>query len=364
MSGDVEARVHWSRSICKQPGNYIGWPTVARKSDGELLAVFSGDRETHICPYGKTQMVRSRDGGETWTHAETINSTPLDDRDAGIVVMRSGTIVVSWFTSPTWENIERFRERAGASTARAWERHCDKISLEARQRWLGQWTRRSTDGGHTWEPEVDSKVSAPHGPIELHDGRLLYVGNSDLHGSAAPAAAESTDEGRSWQLIGAIPVPKEYAEELPYHEPHTVETADGQLVCLWRHQPSDRPAEEHFMQQSESADGGRTWTVVHPTPMWGYPAHLVRLHSGDILATYGVRRPLFGQRACISRDGGKTWDINGEIILRDDAPNGDLGYPATIELEPGELLTIYYQIDLPGEKTSLIATRWSLGTAS
>ena len=104
--------------------------------------------------------------------------------------------------------------------------------------------------------------------------------------------------------------------------------------------------------------------MVHPTPMWGYPPHLVRLHSGDLLATYGVRRSPYGQRGCISHDGGKSWDIDNEIILRDDAPNGDLEYPATIELEPGELLTIYYQIDQPGEKTSLIATRWSLGTAS
>ena len=68
----------------------------------------------------------------------------------------------------------------------------------------------------------------------------------------------------------------------------------------------------------------------------------------------------FGQRACLSYDGGRTWDIDNEIILRDDAPNGDLGYPSTVELAPGELLSIYYQIDQIGEKTCFIATRWSL----
>ena len=31
-----------------------------------------------------------------------------------------------------------------------------------------------------------------------------------------------------------------------------------------------------------------------------------------------------------------------------------------MELVPGELLTVYYQVDKPGEKTSLMATRWSL----
>jgi len=38
----------------------------------------------------------------------------------------------------------------------------------------------------------------------------------------------------------------------------------------------------------------------------------------------------------------------------------DLGYPASLEIEPGELLTVYYQIDKLGEKTSLMATRWSI----
>ena len=57
------------------------------------------------------------------------------------------------------------------------------------------------------------------------------------------------------------------------------------------------------------------------------------------------------------------------IVLRDDGPEldlgwppgWDLGYPATVEMEPGELLTVYYQIDPPDHKPSIQATRWSLG---
>ncbi len=29
----------WTRVICKQPGRYIGWPTITRTRAGELLAV-------------------------------------------------------------------------------------------------------------------------------------------------------------------------------------------------------------------------------------------------------------------------------------------------------------------------------------
>ena len=75
------------------------------------------------------------------------------------------------------------------------------------------------------------------------------------------------------------------------------------------------------------------------------------------------------QRACLSHDGGATRDVESEIMLRDDGPEldlgwppgWDLGYPATVEIEPDELLTVYYQIDLPDYKPSIQATRWSLG---
>ena len=359
-SPTIEAKVHWSRVICKEPGDYIGWPTVARKDDGELLAVFSGDREAHWCPYGKTEVVRSRDGGETWSEPETINNTPLDDRDAGIVVLRSGAIVMSWFTAPTWDNLERRRERVGDQAVDAWRRHCDKIADDVRRRWLGQWTRRSTDGGATWEAEVDSIASAPHGPIELSDGRLLYVGTANLDGRPALASVESTDEGRSWQVIGEMPVPEEDVDDLTYYEPHSVELEGGRIVCLWRYHPKAPPRDDAYMRQTESNDGGKMWSVTHPTPMWGYPPHLVRLHAGILLASYGRRKAPFGQRVCLSHDGGETWDIENELVLRADAANGDLGYPSTVELEPAELLTVYYQIDQPDEKTSLMATRWSV----
>ena len=111
-----------SRVICKQPGRYIGWPTIARRADGELLVSFSGDREAHVCPFGKTQMVRSRDGGKTWTKPETTNNTPLDDRDSGVLVTRKGTILVTWFTSLAFEQHD-YREAYGDRLA------CDEVAV-------------------------------------------------------------------------------------------------------------------------------------------------------------------------------------------------------------------------------------------
>ena len=119
--------IHWSKPICKEPDDYLGWGTIARKDDGELLAVFSGRRESHWCPYGVNEIIRSSDDGETWSDPEIINNTPLDDRDTGLLVMRSGVVIMSWFTGAGWQDLERYRERTDDRTISAWERHYKKI---------------------------------------------------------------------------------------------------------------------------------------------------------------------------------------------------------------------------------------------
>jgi len=346
--------------ICKQPGRYIGWPTIVRAADGELLIAFSGDRESHVCPFGKTQLVRSRDGGKTWSAPETINDTPLDDRDAGILVSSKGTVLVTWFTSLAFEEIAGLKK----SVEGPWRDPIARITSNDRTKWLGNWIRRSADGGKAWGEFIDSLVSAPHGPIELKDGRQLYLGINQRVGSyksAEPppgqriAAAESRDDGRTWSRIGFVPIPKGVGSG-GFHEPHVVETGDGKLVGMIRHhgQPGDQ-----VLWQTESADGGKTWTEARPTAIWGLPPHLIRLRDGRLLVSYGHRRPPFGERGCLSRDGGATWDLAHEILIQD-APNGDLGYPASIQLDDETVLTIYYQIDRPGEKTCLMGTVWKL----
>jgi hypothetical protein len=351
--------------ICKQPGRYIGWPTIARRADGELLVAFSGDREAHVCPFGKTQLVRSGDGGKTWSEPVTINNTPLDDRDAGVLVTRKGTILVTWFTSLAFEEYSSLRKRREGP----WRGHIAKIADDDRKKWHGNWLRRSTDAGKTWGDTIDTIVTAPHGCVELADGRLLYLGinyqgrpgraERRLEGPLAKErllAVESRDDGQSWTAIGYVPIPKGVGHG-GFHEPHVVETAEGKLVGMIRHhgQPGDQ-----VLWQTESADGGRTWTETRPTKIWGLPPYLIRLRDGRLLVTYGHRRRKFGQRACISHDGGKTWGYENEILIRDDAPNGDLGYPASIQMDDETILTIYYQIDKPGEKTCLMGTFWKL----
>ena len=343
--------------ICKQEGRYIGWPTVARTAEGDLLVAFSGDRDLHVCPFGRTFTVRSTDDGATWSSPELVNDTPLDDRDAGLLVLRSGTVLLTWFTSVAFE-IPGLRWQGEFEQAPApWRKHMAGITTADRQQWLNVWSRRSTDHGRTWEEPVAMAGTSPHGPCQLEDGRVLHMGSLKYVDRSRAVVEEPLDEGRSWRIIAEVPIPHSIR---PHElcEPHICQTSDGRLIALFRWEPPDD--ETCGLWQSESCDGGRTWDEPAPTKMRGHPPHLLRLGDGRILASYGNRRPPYGEMACLSRDGGNTWDHECEILICA-GPNGDLGYPSSVELRNGRILTVFYQIDQPGEKTCLMGAVWTTG---
>ena len=344
-----------SSVICKQPGRYMGWPTIDRTASGELIVAFSGDREWHVCPYGKTQWIRSRDGGTTWSDPETITDSPIDDRDTGIHALRSGALLVNWFTSLAFEDeshltwMRKVHPRADEMFD-SWKPLAARLTSQERQL-LGRWTRRSEDGGKTWEGWSASHVGSPHGPTQLSDGRLLYVGRGTLDDKPILGASESIDDGRTWQLIWHK---ESTTAERPLCELHQAELPDGRIVAMIRYDIGP----DHYLWQMESEDGGHSWSSPRVTEIWGLPPHLLVLRDGRLLCTYGHRRVPYGQRACLSRDGGRTWDYEGEIIIRGDAPSDDLGYPASIEMDDGSILTVYYQQEHAGEPPCLMTTRW------
>ena len=362
-----EAEIHDIRVISRRPDEYHGWPTVARTSEGQLIVACSGGRDHHICPWGRTQIIRSSDGGESWTDAEIINNSSIDDRDAGVLETSRGTLIVTWMSRVSWESYtaryEPWTERHenldefGKERMDSFHAFSEQLSEEDRRRDLGPWGFRSEDGGKSWEPRVNTLVHSPHGPIELSDGRLLYAGkrwrDTDLVG-----VVESTDDGRSWHWVTHLPFMDDHSLS-KYGEPHLVQTADGRLIAQVRN--NQEPYEGETLQ-TESDDGGRSWTPMHPIGVWGVPSHLLRLSDDRLLMTYGYRREPFGNQARISEDDGETW--SDPMTISDDGGGWDLGYPSTVQMDDGSLLTVWYESmaddDRPIPKAVLRQARWSL----
>ncbi len=176
--------------VSAQKDIFYGWPTIAKTKDEELLVVASA-REDHVDPFGRVFLFRSHDKGETWTWPQCVFDGPLDDRDAGILVTKKGTLLVTTFSMDGGSHmIKAQQERLAkgvepepgefAITGERYERWLAADSMatpEQRERELNRcWMLRSTDEGMSWSRRYDCQVSSPHGPFQLSDGRILFPG--------------------------------------------------------------------------------------------------------------------------------------------------------------------------------------------
>lgn len=288
----------------------------------------------------------------------------------------------------------------------------------------GKWYLLSEDYGKTWSDPISIPISAPHGPMVRRDGSLLYVGRGELEGIGPDGiyAMTSHDGGKSWQYLSTIHenstlmLCEPHVTELKSGrlvvgiraETRTVRVGDTTYyaaqfdatgIPLGKTKDGDKryfiadnlsvlevadrlPHTNYRLYTCYSDDGGLTWTTPmrveakDPTGLevtagqpYGTPPHMLTMDHDEVVMTYCARNFEIGQRAIISYDGGKTWDK--EIILcnkpHDTEPGspyryiwGDIGYPATVRLADGNLLTVYYQAYTGDPYCSFLYTKWSL----
>ena len=351
---------------------YQGWPTVCKDENGVLYAASSGHRLSHVCPFGKNYLFISRDDGETWTQPMIINDSQLDDRDAGILHMGNGEMLMTYFSHNRSfyyqpERLKRYHEKLDPLRAElalgllnAWKSISDDDPTVDQG---GAFVRLSHDGGMTWDKAIQVPLTSPHGPTLLANGKLLYLGKYRPDGSypqirSYPIVAyESADGGRTWKQLAQLTLP-EGADRNDWHEPHAVELPDGSILGGIRVHMNTPEIKPFTIYLTYSYDGGTTWTVPTPTGISGSPPHFLVHSSGAIVMTYARRDEKPGEYARISYDNGKTF--GNEIVLDDRAEDWDLGYPSTVELSDGSLMTVYYQKQ-PGDRyCSILYTKWTL----
>ena len=341
---------------------YNSHPSITTIDNGDWLAVFGNSRRREKLehppgdPLFRNLLARSSDQGATWTEpyfAPDFNWWGVEC--PGISQLGNGTVVLTQFRFG-WYPLGLAKQRRAAGEPiylslpgrdhGGWtEDFTDADWSRSQRTWArgyhGLYAHFSVDGGHTFDETVKLDCSpfrdgyTRTGVVELGDGRLAYAVTE--HHPPLPKGDTylllSGTGGRSWEPpVLMVPSPDE-----AYGEPDLAEVAAGQLYCILR-----TATRGGYLQGCRSVDGGAHWSSPEVTPMHGGPGHLLNLDDGRMLCTYGRRIAPFGIRACLSEDGGRTWNIEQEIVIRDDLPNGDLGYPTTIEYAPGRLFCCYY----------------------
>lgn len=348
--------------VCRLPDRadgYMGWPSVARLMDGSLAVGCSGFRRYHVDPWGKTVLILG-DGQGRFGPPRVVNDSPLDDRDVGVTALDGNRLLLSWFTLDTRIFSDSLAQSPGGAAFAEMREYMKGWDESTVARHAGSWTMLSTDGGRHFQAPVRCPVSAPHGPIQRRDGSLLYLGKQFLPPYNRPwgnLSCAVSEDGAKWREIGQVELPEGKALD-QFHEPHVAELPDGSLLCLIRYHYTPQEGGNLGIYETRSRDGGKTWSLPRDLGFQGSPPHLLWHSSGALVLSYGYRHPGYGQRARISRDFGASW--SEEWILRDDGPDDDLGYPCSVELENGDIFTVYYQKYREDTQTSLLWTRWRL----
>jgi len=281
-------------------GGFVGWQAPVRLRNGTWLVGFSAGY-WHASPPtplridaatldtwtklgfpadidaptgGRAMLIRSTDGGITWSRPETIIDTPWDDRSPAFLELPDGTILCSFFTYP------------GVGPPEDQE-------LAARTNII-----RSFDGGVTWEqrprrlPSPFAYDATDGPPILLHDGSVLLAvyGKLPEGGPEQAGVFRTTDRGETWEVLSVVRAPYELSEA------GIAQLPDGRLVMIVR--------PEGAITWSE--DEGRTWSTPASFGMRMYEPGLLVLTDGTLLCLHGSYGA-GGFRAILSADGGETW---------------------------------------------------------
>ena len=379
-----------ARVICSNRDslhNYFAWPTVVRLPGGALAMAASGLRLKHVDPFGKGILCYSFNEGKSWTPPAVVLDTPLDDRDCGLAVSGNAVMLTSFnnriSTQLGWLDAEtdhaigtlspdsdfRYYTRKEADHQRQYlSGYLTLVDApKAEAAFLGSLYKISRDGGFTFGSTKKAPVSCPHGPAVSPNGEFLYVGNAFNPQPGKPQLeCWAMEPGGEFQYRGSIgDVLMEDGSPYLCCEPHAICLPDGRLLVHIRvqnHYAGAHSTPYFALWQAESTDGGRTFTAPHPIsqdPQLGAPPHLLLLQDGTLICTCGLRAEPFGIRALISRDLGRTWS-KPFLLYDNESISLDLGYPASVELKDGRILTVFYAHPEPGAPAEILQVIWQI----
>lgn len=327
---------HWkrdSRTYFHEVENYsaipdvCAWPNLQRLADGTLL-VFIFNQPCHGRWEGDVDCWASDDDGRTWQFrgrpaphepgANRMNKAVGQTAEGDLVLLCGGYTNRSQVGGP-------YAPFEGCA--------------------LRPWVCRSKDGGRTWEHDGDGWPS-PDGDGQFWPFGKIHPGADGTLCAAAYSRGtayllRSCDDGFTWGDPSPI--------QVGGNETAILHLGSGRWLAAIRQsvarkgKVSARQWNEDHLELFTSDDDGRIWQHAMPLSLpLQHPADLLRLQDGRILLTYGNRcLNNNGIDARFSEDDGATWTPPIRIGPCDLSAR-DGGYPSSVELPDGRVVTAYY----------------------
>jgi hypothetical protein len=338
----------------------VAFPNVAWLNGNTLACFFRHAKErqkewgnyTHIDPSAKDVYILSEDGGKTFgAELHTVLDDDMSEQDPCVTVLRDGRILVTcfrWQVVPEGKGAETWGEELFKKYGRTREGFFDSYNI-------GFHVNISDDGGKTWRqnPVIMPKGYVPGSAVrgnmvELPDGTILmpFYGCKKIGDLASCGVVKSADRGETWGFFSEMACDP----EKNFLEPNLFRTVSGRLIGLIRTQSDFKKPGVNFedtylnLHIAVSEDNGKTFGPVReiPSVLGSNCFHALQLRSGKVFVHYGYRHKPFGMRARICD--GELSDLStaAEFVVRDDAPNGDLGYSHAVQLKDDSILLVYY----------------------
>ena len=257
---------------------YSAWPSVCRDDSGVLYATSSAFGTAHVCPFSRYTMYISRDEGKTWTPPTVISNGYLPQGHGGIISLGNGKLLANRFYHPGDVLYQELYTRIN-DTMYGGSPNAFGIGL-LRQAMVDLYPRL---------------------PVEEMIGGS-YVMLSD-------------DAGVTWSDQVRVPVWNVHGACL---------INDGTVMLVGKECYADPSGTRKAFNEGY-------FTRFHAKNWDSYVAHYSEMRMGKEFADV----PIY---ACVSADGGVTWEKRAMLSKPDSIEWGDAFEPYAITLPNGEIL--------------------------
>ena len=355
LSAEPPGRVIQNVIVYREAGRYAGWPANHGiwEWESEILVGFEAgyfkySDHTHSIDWDRPAehlLARSTDGGEAW-HIEHPLSLRAPDglKQANVPTEPGGKQPVDCPGGIDFTN--------------------QNFALTARMGDVNVGPSRfyySYDRGKTWQgpfrlPNFGQKGIAARTDYFVNGSRELtmFLTAAKSNGKEGRVICVRTqDGGKSWKMLSFVgPEPTDSDMAIM---PSSIRLSTNVYLTAIRH--------TSWIELYRSDDAGLSWKFVSKPVAYtgehhGNPPCLIKLKDGRLALTYAFRSEPYSIRARLSSDKGRTW--SGEISLRTDGGNWDLGYTRTVQRRDAKLVTVYYFNDDKNKERYIGATIWEV----